>query len=312
MKSEYAKLKENPEAYALMLSQKNWKYVKRRVEEDGDVIGADEFRTPDGLIYYAVGCILAMKYALRVKAEAKILEKAHAAGRNRAKSAGSNLIKKPSKAISREERLRRKNERRIAQKEHCKNWVLCVYPPFPDHIKKEITKEKRRVAARVRDRLRPRRFTKNKPNSIHHLPKEKADMIRKKRAEYMRQRRDSSVVVRISERLRNRLRDAVRSQGARKHAKTFNMLGCTVPELKSHLESQFAPGMDWSNFGRKKGIQCWEIDHILPCASFDLTDPEQQKRCFHFTNLQPLWATENRKKSAKVDSPLTPAEAVAA
>lgn len=306
MKSEYAKLKENPEAYALMLSKKNWEYVKRRVEEDGDVIGADEFRTPDGLIYYAAGCILAMKYALRVKAEAKMLEKAHAAGRNRAKSAGSNLIKKPSKAISREERLRRKNERRIAQKEHYKNWVLCVYPPFPDHIKKEITKEKRRIAARVRDGLRP--WRRQRPRkTVSELPQELLPAIRKKRAKYMQEKRRNCIEFKIACTIRSRLGDAIKSQGARKHAKTMAMLGCTIPELKAHLEKQFKPGMSWSNYGYRG----WHIDHIVPLSSFKLSDPEQQRKATHYTNLQPLWRFENQSKSAKVDSPLTPAEAVA-
>lgn len=51
--------------------------------------------------------------------------------------------------------------------------------------------------------------------------------------------------------------------------------------------------MSWDNFGE------WYIDHIKPCCSFDLTDIEQQKKCFHYTNLQPLWAIDNLKKSGK-------------
>ena len=54
--------------------------------------------------------------------------------------------------------------------------------------------------------------------------------------------------------------------------------------------------MTWENHGRYG----WHIDHIMPCSSFDLTDPEQQKKCFHYTNLQPLWAHENMSKGAKI------------
>jgi hypothetical protein len=60
-----------------------------------------------------------------------------------------------------------------------------------------------------------------------------------------------------------------------------------------YLESHFKTGMTWENHG-KFG---WHIDHIIPCASFDLTDLEQQKKCFHYTNFQPLWWRENILKS---------------
>lgn len=93
--------------------------------------------------------------------------------------------------------------------------------------------------------------------------------------------------------LRARVRGAIKN--GHKSAKTMELLGCSIEEVKSHLESQFTEGMTWDNYGK------WHIDHIIPCASFDLTDPEQQKKCFHYTNLQPLWATENISKGAKLE-----------
>ncbi len=74
-----------------------------------------------------------------------------------------------------------------------------------------------------------------------------------------------------------------------------DLVGCSMEELETHLESQFQSGMTRENRGRAG----WHIDHIRPCCSFDLTDPEQQKQCFHYTNLQPLWATDNLRKSGK-------------
>lgn len=76
---------------------------------------------------------------------------------------------------------------------------------------------------------------------------------------------------------------------------TFKLVGCSVEELWDHLEKQFKPGMTRDNYG------LWHVDHIKPCISFDLTKPEQQKICFHYTNLQPLWAAENLSKGAKYE-----------
>jgi hypothetical protein len=73
-------------------------------------------------------------------------------------------------------------------------------------------------------------------------------------------------------------------------------IGCTRLFFIAHIESLFKPGMTWDNYG-KGG---WEIDHKIPCSSFDLTDPEQQKACFHYTNMQPLWWHENIKKGKKI------------
>src|SRR5574343_381163 len=74
--------------------------------------------------------------------------------------------------------------------------------------------------------------------------------------------------------------------------KTINLLGCSIEEFKKYLESKFQPGMTWENYG-KYG---WHIDHIIPCSAFNFLNPEDQKRCFHYTNMQPLWASENLSK----------------
>jgi len=72
------------------------------------------------------------------------------------------------------------------------------------------------------------------------------------------------------------------------------LVGCSYTELIIYIESQFKPGMCWEN--RKQ----WHLDHKVPCAKFDLTIIENQKRCFHYTNLQPLWASQNLSKAAKL------------
>lgn len=79
-----------------------------------------------------------------------------------------------------------------------------------------------------------------------------------------------------------------------KSAPSLKLIGAPSWEFVwKHLESTFKPGMTRENHGK------WHIDHIIPCASFDLSKPEEQAKCFHYTNLQALWAHENLSKGAK-------------
>lgn len=111
---------------------------------------------------------------------------------------------------------------------------------------------------------------------------------------YSRVKRQTDLGFRLQQTLRSRLRLAIKTN--QKRGSAVQDLGCSIPELKSYLESKFQPGMTWDNWGRDG----WHIDHIKPLASFDLTDPEQFRQACHYTNLQPLWAEENFKKSCKV------------
>jgi len=98
--------------------------------------------------------------------------------------------------------------------------------------------------------------------------------------------------------LGTRLYQVLRKYRTTKCAPTMTLAGCTTEFLVQYLQSKFQPGMSWDNYGHGKGK--WNVDHIRPCASFDLTDPEQQRQCFHFSNLQPLWHEENMAKSDKI------------
>lgn len=89
----------------------------------------------------------------------------------------------------------------------------------------------------------------------------------------------------IAHSLRHRLNKIIKYKERKIHRKTISFLGCTVTKLKEHLESKFLPTMTWDNYGTY-----WHIDHIIPCNSFDLLIEEEQKKCFHYTNLQPLFA----------------------
>lgn len=97
--------------------------------------------------------------------------------------------------------------------------------------------------------------------------------------------------------LRGRMKVVFKSKNLLKKNSTIELLGCTVREAIEHIEKQFKEGMTWKNHS----VKGWHIDHIRPCSSFDLTDPEQQKQCFNYKNLQPLWAKDNLSKNDRLD-----------
>jgi hypothetical protein len=99
--------------------------------------------------------------------------------------------------------------------------------------------------------------------------------------------------LKIRRRLSSSIRRMIKSRGGKKQIGTKSLTGCSVNELMAHIEKKFKPGMNWNN----RATFGWHIDHIRPCASFDLTNPDEQKKCFHYTNLQPLWWNENVAKS---------------
>jgi len=101
---------------------------------------------------------------------------------------------------------------------------------------------------------------------------------------------------RVAATFRSRLSALVANGLAIKSKSIMKLLGCSIGEFLNHLELLFLQGMSWDNYG-KNG---WEIDHVIPCAHFDLTLEDHQKRCFHFSNHQPLWACDNRSKGDRL------------
>ena len=80
--------------------------------------------------------------------------------------------------------------------------------------------------------------------------------------------------------------------GKNKSKSTFELLGCSVDKFKVYLEGRFDDNMNWNNYG-----SYWELDHIIPCSAFDLVNSDEQKKCFHYSNVRPLSVYENRQKS---------------
>ncbi len=152
------------------------------------------------------------------------------------------------------------------------------------------------------DRIRTRNRLWRKKNVEHVLAysrkwgKANRSKFRHKKALYTRLRRATNIEFKIKDTLRSSLSKTLRKNTASKHSSVMKLLGCSIKDFRIYIESKFEVGMSWKNYGRIG----WHLDHIMPCAIFDLSKPEHQKRCFHFSNMQPMWAHENHSKSAKV------------
>jgi len=106
-------------------------------------------------------------------------------------------------------------------------------------------------------------------------------------------KKEKTLDQRIMGNLEGRVHMATKRQNTKKIKKVIDLLGCSLEEFKDYLEKKFKIGMVWQNYT----TYGWHIDHIKPCISFNLKDPIEQDKCFHYTNLQPLWWWENLSKN---------------
>lgn len=113
----------------------------------------------------------------------------------------------------------------------------------------------------------------------------------KKQSSYDSIRYKTNLEYRLKNILRARLRLVIK--GKIKSGSAVKSLGCSIQEFKLYMESKFLYGMSWENYGQ------WHIDHIKPISSFNLSDEKEFNKACHYTNLQPLWASDNLKKSNK-------------
>lgn len=152
---------------------------------------------------------------------------------------------------------------------------------------RENSEAAKQSAARTRERRRESGKERQARRRYYAANKEK---LLAYEVEYRRR----SINRNISCRLRIQINACLRY--GRKAAHTETLLGCSFAEMAAHIERQFVLPMCWAKFLQGE----IHIDHIIPCSHFDLADAVQQRRCFHFSNLQPLWALDNLRKGNRV------------
>lgn len=136
---------------------------------------------------------------------------------------------------------------------------------------------------------------KNKKHNSRHAKTPKRKEYFNK---YRRERRKTDLNYKILGNIRGRMKNVLK--GCKKYYRSEDVLGCSMEFFKQYIAKQFKPGMSWDNWG----YNTWHIDHIKPCSLFDFTKESEQKACFHYTNMQPLFAKENIKKRDKYNEGL--------
>jgi len=156
----------------------------------------------------------------------------------------------------------------------------------PDWVYNRHKKWREENPEKVKE-LREKWFNKNPEKR-----KEYRENYKPRKKERRKERRDGEPIFNLINRVRYRLRKYFISNNITKKNKTFDIVGCSPQQLKEHLENQFVDGMGWENKNE------WHIDHIIPLSSAK-TEEEIYNLC-HYTNLQPLWAEDNIRKSNKI------------
>jgi len=198
-------------------------------------------------------------------------------------------------------RKKRYEENKDKEYAYYREWVL----KNPDKVKaqakrsREKNRDKCNLASKEWRKENPEKQKASTQNWINNnrekwRAKKRAYQVRRGRAIHKeRYKNDPQYCLR--RKLQAMLRSSLKRNSVKKNAKTVELLGCSLLDFQLHLESLFSEGMSWEN----KNL--WEIDHKRPIATYDLTDLNQQKQCFHFSNLQPLWKHENRDKRDRLD-----------
>jgi hypothetical protein len=142
---------------------------------------------------------------------------------------------------------------------------------------------------KIRDaRRRWRQENRERRKELSKTPKAKET-----RRRYLRKKWREDPQHKLGLALRNRVNKVL--AGRAKAGSAIKFLGCTIEELRSHLESLFLDGMGWDNWGLGPGT--WQIDHIVALALHDLTDPEQLAIVCHWSNLMPRWHQDHARKT---------------
>ena len=170
-----------------------------------------------------------------------------------------------------------------------KTCIKCLIEKELNNFRVEKHKNGKSYTRNVCKKCKQNQYNKDKKRA---RDRKYGKIYRKKRTTYERNRIKYDVQYRLTRNLRSRLRAALKNK--QKYGSAIKDLGCSIEELKRHLEKQFINGMSWDNYGE------WHIDHIKALSLYNLENKEEFIEANNYLNLQPLWAKDNIKKSNKL------------
>jgi len=194
---------------------------------------------------------------------------------------------KEYREANREEILAKKKEHYKANREE----RLAKVKEYREANREEILAKKKEYREANREEIRTKNKEHYEANREEILAKRRTPDYRAKENKRNKKRYNEDPLFRIVNKLRARVKKALKVQGAKKFTSTMDLIGCSPEFLSKHLEKQIKPGTKREDY---------HVDHIKPCALFDLTKEEEQKMCFHWTNLQLLLGPANMSKSDDV------------
>lgn len=164
-------------------------------------------------------------------------------------------------------------------------------------------KRKWKLANKEREKANNKRWYESNKEKVserkanYYLANQENEKLRSKvfRQTYPEKRRPKTAQARVVANVRSKISQIV--SGRYKKSSTEKYLGCSFEELKIHLESQFTPEINWTNYG----MYGWHIDHIIPLSAFDLSVESNLYKAWHYLNLRPLWSTDNLRKGKKIN-----------
>lgn len=196
------------------------------------------------------------------------------------------------KGLTRKEyqkQYRLKNKKRL--QEQNKEWVLKNKDKKNEYARKWYSDNKDKISKSHKESYKKNGYKWKATRRKHYINNKES--YKKRNLNNAKKRIAKDPIYRMSNNLRSGLISALK--GNKKHKKTLELLGCDIVFFKKYLESKFKKGMTWENYGA-----VWHIDHIYPVSKLDLSKEENQRICFHYTNMQPLFAEENIKKFNKI------------